>query len=81
MRCLSTLVIDFSWRCRNFKFKLLFCDGVYILSCIRLVVFAIKNPTTQCFNAFYELSNETSLVSGDLFFMEMLKFEVQTPFL
>jgi hypothetical protein len=71
----------FSWRCRNLKFKLRFCDAFSISSCIRQVVFAIKNPTTQCFNALHELSNETSLVSGDLFFMEMSKFEVQVPFL
>jgi hypothetical protein len=71
----------FSWRCWNLKFKLCFCDAVSISSCICQVAFAIKNPTTQCFNALHELSNETSLVSGDLFFMKMLKFEVQTPFL
>jgi hypothetical protein len=81
MRPHSSLGTYFTWRCRNLKFKLCFCDAVSISSCIRQVVFAIKNPTTQCFNALHELSNETSLVSGDLFFMEMSKFEVQVPFL
>jgi hypothetical protein len=35
----------------------------------------------QLFNAFNKLSNETSVVSGDLFFMEMSKFEVHNSFL
>jgi hypothetical protein len=41
------------------------------------VALRIKNPTMQLFYAFNKLSNETSFVSGDLFFMEISNFEIQ----
>jgi hypothetical protein len=71
----------FSLRFENLKFKLRFCDGVYILPFKGWMALSIENATTRLFHATHELSNEPSFVSGDLFFMEMSKFEVQNSFL
>jgi hypothetical protein len=60
---------------------MLFCHGIFVSTWRGQVALRIKNPTTRLFYAFNKLSNETSVVSGDLFFMEMSKFEVQNSFL
>jgi hypothetical protein len=71
----------FSLRFEILKFKLRFCDGVSILPFKGWIALPIENATTRFFYATHELSNEPSFVSGDLFFMEMSKFEVQNSFL
>jgi hypothetical protein len=58
-----------------------FCHGVFLSPWRGQVAFWIENPTTRLFCALHWLSNETSFVSGDPFFMEMLKFEVRNSFL
>jgi hypothetical protein len=60
---------------------MLFCHGIFVLTWRGQVALRIENPTMRLFYAFNKLSNETSFVSGDLFFMEMSKFEVQNSFL
>jgi hypothetical protein len=71
----------FSLSFENLKFKLCFCDGVSILPFKGWIALPIRNPTMRLFYATHELSNEPSFVSGDVFFMEMSKFEVQNSFL
>jgi hypothetical protein len=58
-----------------------FCHGVFISPWSGQVALQIKNPTIQLFYAFNKLSNETSVVSGDLFFVEISKFKGQNSFL
>jgi hypothetical protein len=81
MRPQSFLGTYFPWRFEKLKFKLRFCGGMSILSCICQVVFLIEKRTMRRINAFYELSNETSFVSGGLIFMDNRNFEVPTLFL
>jgi hypothetical protein len=63
--------------CLKFAFVLQFCHGILVSPWRGQVSSPITNPTTWLFYSFYELSNETSFISGDLFFMEIQNFEVQ----
>jgi hypothetical protein len=60
---------------------MLFCHDGFLSSWRGQVALRIENPTTRLFYAFNKLSNGTSFVSGDVFFMGMSKFEVQNSFL
>jgi hypothetical protein len=60
---------------------ILFCHGIFVSTWRGQVTLRIENPTMRLFYAFNKLSNEASFVSGDLFFMEMSKFEVPNSFL
>jgi hypothetical protein len=71
------MILDWSlgtlfW-CRygNSKFELHFRDGVPVSSSIGTDSVTTVNPMTRLFNALKELSNGTSLVSGDLFSVEI----------
>jgi hypothetical protein len=58
-----------------------FCHGVFISPWRGQVALRIINPTIQLFYAVNKLSNETSVVSGDLFFVDILKLKGQNSFL
>jgi hypothetical protein len=71
------MVLDWSlgthfW-CRygNSKFELRFHDGVPVSSSIGTDSVMTVKPMTRLFNASTELSNGTSLVSGDHFSVEI----------